>query len=273
MQSSLINPFLLPKYKIAQLSPRRQQYIQQREKANSELMLNKTELAISTYQELISDILQRYLSCDILEKQDIKPYLANLYVELGGVYHEKKQDIFALEQYHHASRLGHADTPQLIEKIKAAYPKNLLNKIDNWQVEQALASLPKSDISSSVQTSDLVQKLQIAQVTRRDCEEKQKQQGERLKQHKDVMKDCVPEGSVGDATTSSPITEQLEQITTKLKKKHQKVVTLGNTLGKLQSHKEDIEARLLAKAKRQQKIATLTAKLAALEKELPQTDS
>ncbi|CCB89220.1 S1 family peptidase [Simkania negevensis] len=101
-----INPFNVSDIEIGNLSPRRKQYIQQRNVAQDE-RINDIAAAIIKYQEIIQTVQERYRKSELEDQTLIKPYLMCLYFEIGQLFEEQEKIQDALRYYEHAGKQGH----------------------------------------------------------------------------------------------------------------------------------------------------------------------
>lgn len=103
----ITNPFDLGHNEIRNLTPRKQDYIQQRNVAQED-RIDDIGTSILSYQKIIKVVRERYRSAKPEDQNQIKPYLTILYFELGQLLEEKGQSQEALRYYEQAGLHGHS---------------------------------------------------------------------------------------------------------------------------------------------------------------------
>lgn len=87
---SALNPFNVGINELGQLTPRRRQYIQQRNTAQDQ-RIDSIADSILNYKNIIKEVRARYSVSEPQGQYLIKPYLTILYFELGQLLETQEQ--------------------------------------------------------------------------------------------------------------------------------------------------------------------------------------
>lgn len=101
-----LNPFNVSINEMGALTPRRKQYIENRNIALEQRVESIVE-SVLQYNKVLSEVRERYLNSGLEDQCMIKPYLATLYFELGQLLETQEQLPDALRYYEQAGIYGH----------------------------------------------------------------------------------------------------------------------------------------------------------------------
>lgn len=135
-----INPYNVDVNDIQYLTPRRKEYIRQRNVA-LEQQIDDISVSIKGYENAVKAVKKRYCAAKLEEQCLLKPYLSILYYELGQLFEEKGEYQTALRYFEQAGRYGHSDS---IENAKRLRSKTTFDSVEKTQSSNNKYTIPKA---------------------------------------------------------------------------------------------------------------------------------
>lgn len=130
-----LNPFDIGINEMGNLTPRRKQYIQERNVAQDE-RINSIAGSILQYQKIIDVVRERYKVSGPEDQCLIKPYLKILYFELGQLFEAQEKPQEALSYYELSGTYGHLMSIENAKRLGSKIPfvsteRACSSKLDN----------------------------------------------------------------------------------------------------------------------------------------------